>query len=119
MVARLLNLGDTPERYAAQLAVASSFAKKYGLTDMNYRYFLEFPKEIVYQEERKLGKSAEEASKKAEYVEKRIINAGAESVMQQENLLNDMINAAVTGAYYESKEGDALLARIKSLALLK
>ena len=28
-------------------------------------------------------------------------------------------NAAVTGAYYESKEGDALLARIKSLALLK
>jgi len=28
-------------------------------------------------------------------------------------------NAAVTGSYYESKEGDALLARIKSLALLK
>jgi len=28
-------------------------------------------------------------------------------------------NAAVTGSYYESREGDALLARIKSLALLK
>jgi hypothetical protein len=28
-------------------------------------------------------------------------------------------NAAITGAYYESKQGDALLARIKSLALLK
>jgi len=28
-------------------------------------------------------------------------------------------NAAITGAYYESKSGDALLARIKSLALLK
>ena len=28
-------------------------------------------------------------------------------------------NAAVTGSYYESKEGDAVLARIKSLALLK
>ena len=28
-------------------------------------------------------------------------------------------NAAVTGSYYESKDGDALLARIKSLALLK
>ena len=28
-------------------------------------------------------------------------------------------NGAITGAYYESKEGDALLARIKSLALLK
>jgi hypothetical protein len=28
-------------------------------------------------------------------------------------------NAAITGAYYESKEGDALLDRIKSLALIK
>ena len=28
-------------------------------------------------------------------------------------------NAAITGSYYESKEGDAALARIKSLALLK
>lgn len=28
-------------------------------------------------------------------------------------------NAAITGSYYESKDGDALLARIKSLALLK
>jgi hypothetical protein len=28
-------------------------------------------------------------------------------------------NAAITGNYYESKDGDALLARIKSLALLK
>jgi len=28
-------------------------------------------------------------------------------------------NAAVTGSYYESREGDAVLARIKSLALLK
>ena len=28
-------------------------------------------------------------------------------------------NAAITGSYYESREGDAVLARIKSLALLK
>jgi len=28
-------------------------------------------------------------------------------------------NSAITGAYYESKESDALLARIKSLALIK
>jgi hypothetical protein len=28
-------------------------------------------------------------------------------------------NSAITGAYYESKDGDALLARIKSLALIK
>lgn len=28
-------------------------------------------------------------------------------------------NGAITGSYYESKEGDAMLARIKSLALLK
>jgi len=34
---------------------------------------------------------------------------------------DDAINydAAITGSYYESKEGDAVLARIKSLALLK
>ena len=121
VVARLLNLGDTPERYAAEGAVASSFAKKYGLTDMNYKYFLEFPKEIVYQEERKLGKSAEEASKKAEYVEKRIINAGAESVMQQENLLNDMINAAVTGAakYGKATENAVKIVKVLNMPYLK
>ena len=28
-------------------------------------------------------------------------------------------NSAITGAYYESKSDDALLARIKSLALIK
>jgi hypothetical protein len=28
-------------------------------------------------------------------------------------------NGAITGSYYESRDGDALLARIKSLALLK
>ena len=121
VVARLLNLGDTPERYAAEGAVASSFAKKYGLTDIDYKYFLEFPKEIAYQEERKLGKSAEEATKKAEYVEKRIINAGAESVMQQENIINDMINAAVTGAakYGKNTENAVKLIKVLNMPYLK
>ncbi len=121
VVARLLNLGDTPERYAAEGAVASAFAKKYGLTDMDYKYFLEFPKEIAYQEERKLGKSAEEATKKAEYIEKRIIDAGAESVMQQENLLNDMINAAVTGAakYGKATENAVKVVKVLNMPYLK
>ena len=121
IIARLLNLGDTPERYAAEGAIASSFAKKYGLADINYRYFLEFPKEIAYQEERKLGKSIEEASKKAEYIEKRIINAGAESVMQQENLINDMINAAVNGSakYGKSTENFVKLAKVLNMPYLK
>jgi len=121
VVARLLNLGDTPERYAAEGAVASSFAKKYGLTDIDYKYFLEFPKEIAYQEERKLGKSAEEATKKAEYVEKRIINAGAESVMQQDNIINDMINAAVTGAakYGKNTENAVKLIKVLNMPYLK
>lgn len=121
VVARLLNLGDTPERYAAEGAVASSFAKKYGLSDINYKFFLEFPKEIAYQEERKLGKSAEEATKKAEYVEKRIIDAGAESVMQQDNIINDMINAAVTGAakYGKNAENAVKIVKVLNMPYLK
>lgn len=50
----------------------------------------------------------------------------AECVYMEENVFDrpkhdDPINynAAITGSYYESREGDAALARIKSLALLK
>jgi hypothetical protein len=42
-------------------------------------------------------------------------------VMGEQQAAQDPINynGAITGSYYESKDGDALLARIKSLALLK
>jgi hypothetical protein len=40
-----------------------------------------------------------------------------QGVAEQDDPIN--YNAAITGSYYESRDGDALLARIKSLALLK
>jgi hypothetical protein len=47
------------------------------------------------------------------------VAGGMAPVMGEAN--DDAINynGAITGSYYESKEGDALLDRIKSLALLK
>ncbi len=47
--------------------------------------------------------------------------AGSVAPVMGEGNMDDAINynGAITGSYYESKEGDAVLARIKSLALLK
>jgi hypothetical protein len=47
--------------------------------------------------------------------------AGSIAPVMGEGNMDDAINynGAITGSYYESKEGDAVLARIKSLALLK
>ena len=47
--------------------------------------------------------------------------AGSMAPVMGEQAVQDPINynAAITGSYYEAREGDAVLARIKSLALLK
>jgi hypothetical protein len=47
--------------------------------------------------------------------------AGGVAPVMGEGNMDDPINynGAITGSYYESKDGDAVLARIKSLALLK
>jgi len=47
--------------------------------------------------------------------------AGSVAPVMGEGNMDDPINynGAITGSYYESKDGDAVLARIKSLALLK
>jgi len=47
--------------------------------------------------------------------------AGSIAPVMGEQAVQDPINynAAITGSYYEAREGDAVLARIKSLALLK
>lgn len=42
---------------------------------------------------------------------------GEQGVTETDDPIN--YNGAITGSYYESKDGDALLARIKSLALIK
>lgn len=95
VVARLLNIGDKPQRYAAEGAQAAVFAKNLGLKDIvDYEYFLEFPKEEAFRQFKKQGLSDEAAMKKAEEIKSRIIKQGEESVFQEDNLLNDAVNAA-------------------------
>ena len=94
IVARALNIGDKPQRFAAQGAQAAVFAKNLGLKNIDYKYFLEFPKEEAYRAFKKQGFSDEDAMKKAEEIQDRIIKQGEESTFQQENLLNDAVNSA-------------------------
>lgn len=95
VVARLLNIGDKPQRYAAEGAQAATLAKNLGLKDIvDYEYFLEFPKEEAFRTFKQQGLSDEAAMKKAEEIRDGIVKQGEESVFQQDNLLNDAINAA-------------------------
>ena len=93
VVARLLNVGDKPQRYAAEGAKASAFAKSMGLDNVDYEYFLEFPKEEAYRYYKNQGMGDTEAMAKAEKTKEAIIKAGEESVFQQDNLVNDALNA--------------------------
>lgn len=99
VVARLLNIGDKPQRYAAEGAQAATFAKNLGLKDIvDYEYFLEFPKEEAFRKFKQQGLSDEAAMKKAEEIRDGIVKQGEESVFQQENFLNDVINQAFKAA---------------------
>lgn len=94
IIARVLNIGDKPQRFATEGAQATTFAHNLGLQGIDYKLFMEFPKEEAYRKFKKDGLSDETAMKKAEDVQKRIINEGEESTFQQDNLLNDAITAA-------------------------
>ncbi len=94
MVARVLNIGDKPQRFAAEGAQAATFAKNLGLQGIDYKLFMEFPKEEAYRSFKKEGMTDEAALKKAEEIQARIIKEGEESVFQEDNLLNDIINGA-------------------------
>lgn len=99
VVARLLNIGDKPQRYAAEGAQAATFAKNLGLKDIvDYEYFLEFPKEEAFRKFKQQGLSDESAMKKAEEIRDGIVKQGEESVFQQDNFLNDVINQAFKAA---------------------
>ena len=93
-IARVLNIGDKPQRFAAEGAQAAVFAKNLGLQGIDYKLFMEFPKEEAYRALKKQGLSDEAAMKKAEEIKERIISEGEESTFQQDNLLNDAITAA-------------------------
>lgn len=101
VVARVLNIGDKPQRFAAEGAQAATFSKNLGLQGIDHKLFMEFPKEEAYRAFKKQGMSDEAAMKKAEEIQQRIIKEGEESVFQEDNLLNDMIN----GAFEAAKKG--------------
>jgi hypothetical protein len=94
-VARVLNIGDKPQRYAAEGSKAAMLAKQIGIDSksVDFAYFLEFPKEEAYRNLIKKGVPADEAALKAENIQKAIIKEGEESTFQQDNLVNDAITA--------------------------
>lgn len=94
VVARTLNLGDKPQRFAAEGAQAAAFAKALGLKDIDYDLFIDFPREEAYRAYKAKGLSDAEAGKKADYIRDIIIKEGQRSTFQQDNMLNDVLSSA-------------------------
>lgn len=94
IVARLLNVGDKPQRYAAEGSQAAAFGKMLNLKGKDLEFFINFPKEEAFKHFKQQGLSDEKAMEQAQYIVDRIIGQGEESTFQQDNLLNDIINAA-------------------------
>src|SRR5690606_32388482 len=92
IIARALNIGDKPQRFAAEGAKSAAFAKALGLKDIDYEIFTLFPREEVYMQLKKRGVSDAEAAKQADYIRDTIIKEGERSTFQQDNLLNDLLN---------------------------
>jgi hypothetical protein len=90
-VARLLNLGDKPLRFAAEGATAAEFAKALGVTGIDYNLFIMFPKAEAMRVYKNKGLSEKEAEQKADYIEKSIIQEGKRATFQQDNFLNDKL----------------------------
>jgi hypothetical protein len=93
IVARTLNLGDKPQRFAAEAATASMFAKTLGLKDLDYRIFVEFPEQEAYRALINQGVSPAEAKQRAQYIKESIIQEGKRSTFQQDNILNNILNS--------------------------
>ena len=91
VVARLLNLGDKPLRFAAEGATAAEFAKALGVTGIDYNLFIMFPKAEAMRAYKNQGFSEKEAEQKADYIEKSIIKEGKRATFQQDNFLNDKL----------------------------
>ncbi len=105
VVARLLNIGDKPQRFATEKATAKVIANQYGLKGMDEKLFMDFPKQEAYLREKAKGVSDEVAMQRAEAVEKRIISEGEESTFQQDNIVNEMLNS-LGQAYDKISEGN-------------
>lgn len=111
IVARFLNIGDKPQRFAAEGAQASAFAKALGLKEMDYKLFVEFPREEAYRAYKGQGLNDEVAGQKADYVKEAIIKEGQRSTFQQDNLLNNAISAAAGMVFGGKDTGLAALAK--------
>ena len=107
IVARALNLGDKPMRFAADAAQSAAFAKALGLKGIDYDMFMEFPREEAYRRYKEQGLSDAEASKKADYIKETIIKEGERSTFQQDNILNDVLGKIFGG----DKSGTGALAK--------
>lgn len=110
-VARALNIGDKPQRFAAQGAQAASFAKGLGLQGIDYDIFIDFPRAEAYRVYKALGKTDEEAMTEADVVERAIIHEGERATFQQDNLLNDKLSQLFGG------KNSGIGGAIKSLAV--
>ncbi len=97
IIARTLNLGDKPQRFAAEGAQAATFAKKLGLKDINYDLFIDFPREEAYRAYKAKGLSDAEAGKKADHIKDTIVKEGERSTFQQDNMLSDVLNRVFGG----------------------
>ena len=114
-VARMLNIGDKPQRFAAEGSQAATFAKNLGLKGMDYKLFIEFPREEAYRIYKEEGLSDAEAGKKADYIKDVILKEGQRSTFQQDNLLNSVINAAF-GVLGGKDSGYAALAKTLTIS---
>lgn len=94
VVARLLNVGDKPQRFAAEGGQAAALAKSLGLKEIDKKLFIEFPREEAYRAYKAQGLSDAQASEKADYVKDAILREGERSTFQQDNLFNDFLTRA-------------------------
>lgn len=116
-IARGLNIGDKPFRFAAEGSQAATFANAFGVKGMDYKIFIKFPKEEAYRLYKEKGFSDAEAAEKADYIEKTLIREGERATFQQDNLVNKLLNGAFNSAseFFKLKKGGGFENFAKSL----
>jgi hypothetical protein len=117
VVARMLNVGDKWQRFAAEKAQAKIFAHNYGLAGMDEKIFMMFPKEEAFRIFKSQGFSEEVAMKKAEAELKKIISAGEEATFQQDNVIASAL-VSVGKAYDSMANKDGGNAFLQSMGKL-
>lgn len=112
VVARMLNIGDKPFRWAAEGAIAETIAtQEFGLEGIEREIFLRLPKEKAKQLYLRKGLSEDQAQQKAEEIESRIIKEGEEAVFQQDNAISEAV-AKLKQLMDDGKNGQSPLANL-------